>query len=118
MQNASSSPLHPALLPPGTQVGPFPVVDWAGQGVHGAVYRVVRIGQEHLLPVALKLALLPDDPRFTRERELLSRTLHPHIPRLVEHGHWQSPQGALHPFLAMEWVAAARPDSAHALHPT
>jgi len=105
MQSASSSSsLHPALLPPGTQVGPWRVVDWAGQGVHGAVYRAVRIGQEHLPPVALKLALLPEDPRFARERELLSRTLHPHIPRLVDHGSWQSPSGALHPFLAIEWV--------------
>jgi serine/threonine protein kinase len=64
----------------------------------------VRIGQEHLPPVALKLALLPEDPRFERERELLSRTLHPHIPRLVDHGSWQSPSGSLHPFVAMEWV--------------
>jgi len=105
MPSDSSSPsFHPALLPPGTQIGPWRVVDWAGQGVHGAVYRAVRIGQEHTPPVALKLALLPDDPRFARERELLSRTLHPHIPRLVDHGHWQSPSGSLHPFLAMEWV--------------
>jgi eukaryotic-like serine/threonine-protein kinase len=104
MSSPSSSPLNPALLPPGTQVGPFRVVDWAGRGVHGAVYRAVRIGQEHLPPVALKLALLPDDPRATRERELLSRTLHPHIPRLVDHGLWQSPSGSLHPFLAMEWI--------------
>jgi serine/threonine protein kinase len=104
MANASSSPLHPALLPPGTQVGPWRVVEWAGQGVHGAVYRAVRIGLEHLPPVALKLALLPENPRFAREWELMSRLLHPHIPRLVDHGHWQSPSGSLHPFVAMEWV--------------
>jgi len=30
MESASSSSLHPALLPPGTQVGPWRVVDWAG----------------------------------------------------------------------------------------
>jgi hypothetical protein len=101
---SSSSSLNPALLPPGTQVGPFRVVDWAGRGVHGAVYRAVRIGQEHLPPVALKLALLPNDPRFARERELLSRTWHPHIPRLLDHGSWQSPSGALYPFIAMEWI--------------
>ena len=98
------SSLHPALLPVGTQVGPFRVVDWAGRGVHGAVYRAVRIGQEHLPPVALKIALLPNDPRAARERELLSRTLHPHIPRLLEHGVWQSPSGSLHSFIAMEWI--------------
>jgi len=101
---SDSSSLHPALLPLGTQVGPFRVVDWAGRGAHGAVYRAVRIGQEHLPPVALKIALLANDPRAARERELLSRTLHPHIPRLVEHGFWQSPSGSLHPFIAMEWI--------------
>jgi eukaryotic-like serine/threonine-protein kinase len=104
MPSPSSSSSHPALLPPGTQIGSWRVVDWAGQGVHGAVYRAVRIGQEHLPPVALKLALLPENPRFARERELLSRSLHPHIPRLVDHGSWQSPGGSLHPFLAMEWI--------------
>jgi hypothetical protein len=75
MPDTASPSLHPALLPPGTPIGPWRVVDWAGKGVHGAVYRAVRIGQEHLPPVALKLALLPEDPRFARERELLSRTL-------------------------------------------
>ena len=104
MPSDSSSSLNPALLPLGTQVGPFRVVDWAGRGVHGAVYRAVRIGQEHLPPVALKLALLPEDPRVDRERELLSRSLHPHIPRLVAHGLWRSPSGSLHPFIAMEWI--------------
>jgi serine/threonine protein kinase len=101
---APFSLLHPGLLPPGTLVGPWRVVDWAGQGGYGAVYRAVRIGQEHLPPVALKLALLADDPRFAREQQLLSRTLHPHIPRLVEHGQWLSPCGACHPFIAMEWI--------------
>ncbi|WP_044192103.1 hypothetical protein [Hyalangium minutum] len=31
--DSASSPLHPALLPLGTQVGPWRVVDWAGRGV-------------------------------------------------------------------------------------
>ena len=101
---APFSLLHPGLLPAGTPVGPWRVVDWAGQGGYGAVYRAVRIGQEHLPPVALKVALLTDDPRFAREQELLSRTLHPHIPRLVDHGQWLSPCGARHPFITMEWI--------------
>ncbi|KFE67334.1 serine/threonine protein kinase [Hyalangium minutum] len=105
MPSASSPPsLHPALLPRGTAIGPWRVVDWVNRGVNGAVYRAVRIGQEHLLPVALKRALLAEDPRFERERELLSRTLHPHIPRLVDSGYWVSPSGARHPFVAMEWI--------------
>lgn len=104
MEELLSHTLHPALLPPGTQVGPWRVVEWAGRGVHGAVYHAVRVGQEHALPVALKLALLPRDPRFAREVETLSRQHHPHIPRLIDHGAWQHPGGTLHPYIAMEWV--------------
>ncbi len=104
MEKASPASLHPAFLPPGTQVGPWRVVDWAGRGVHGAVYRAVRVGAEHAPPIALKLALLPRDPRFAREVEVLSRQHHPHIPRLIDHGEWQHPDGTLHPFIAMEWV--------------
>jgi hypothetical protein len=58
---------HPALLEPGTVVGPWRVVAWASRGVHGAVYQAVRGGHELAEPVALKLALLPKDPHFARE---------------------------------------------------
>ena len=104
MSSSSLPSLHPAALPPGTPVGPFRVLEWAGRGVHGAVYRAERIGREHLPPVALKLAVLPEDPRYLREQELLSRSHHPHIPRLVGAGLWVSPEGARHPFMAMQWV--------------
>lgn len=101
----SSEPLiHPAMLPPGTEVGPWRVVEWAGRGANGVVYRAVRIGQESLPAVALKLAMFPEDPRSGREREMLSRTLHPHLPRLVDSGFWVSAHGARHPFVAMEWI--------------
>lgn len=92
------------MLPPGTQVGPWRVVEWAGRGANGVVYRAVRIGQELLPSVALKLAMLPEDPRYGRERELLSRSLHPHLPRLVDSGFWVSAHGVRHPFVAMEWI--------------
>jgi hypothetical protein len=96
--------LHPAHLPPGTVVGPWRVVAWANRGVHGAVYRAVRVGHEHTEPVALKLALFPSDPRFAREVSLLSRTHHPSVPRLLDHGVWRHPFGSTHPYLTMEWV--------------
>lgn len=119
MSSPSLPSLHPAELPPGTQVGPWRVVGWAGRGVHGLVYRAERIGQEHLPPVALKVAVLPEDPRFERERELLSRSLHPHIPQLVDHGYWESPRGARHPFLALEWVdGLPLYEWAHVFHPS
>ena len=102
---SSSSPLHPALLPLGTQVGPWRVESWAGRGVYGAVYRALPVDDAHADPVALKVALFPDDPRFAREVELLSRARHPSLPELYGHGTWQATGGTHHPFLAMQWVA-------------
>lgn len=104
MERTSPPSLHPAFLPSGTQVGAWRVVDWAGGGVHGAVYRAFRVGAEDAPPIALKLALVPRDPRFSREVEVLSRQHHPHIPRLIDHGEWQHPDGTRHPYIAMEWV--------------
>ncbi len=85
-------------------MGPWRVVAWAAQGVHGAVYRAVPLHSQHSPPVALKLALRPGDPRFAREAQLLSLMRHPSIPRLWDCGTWQSPDGSLYPWLAMEWV--------------
>jgi serine/threonine protein kinase len=104
MDGPSAHPLHPAQLPPGTQVGSWRVEGWAGCGVYGAVYRAVPIEAEHATPVALKLALHPADPRFAREVELLSRLSHPSVPGLVAQGDWHHPGGTRYPFVAMEWV--------------
>jgi serine/threonine protein kinase len=104
MQSTSPPALHPAMLLPGTRVGPWRVVAWAGCGMNGAVYRAVPVGSEHASPVALKIALCPSDPRFAREVELLSRTHHPSVPRLVDSGTWQHPDGTCYPFIVTEWV--------------
>ncbi|WP_224241466.1 serine/threonine-protein kinase [Hyalangium gracile] len=104
MASAAPPSLSPALLPPGTEVGPWRLVAWAGQGVHGAVYRAVPAHSQHAPAVALKLALHPEDPRFAREAQLLSRLRHPSVPRLWDSGTWQSPDGTLYPWLAMDWV--------------
>jgi len=100
------SPLtpHPAFLPPGTVVGPWRVVDWAGRGVHGAVYRAVPVDNAQAPPVALKLALMPKDPRFVREAQLLTLVHHPSVPRLVGSGLWPHPSGPVYPYLAMQWI--------------
>ena len=102
MERAPGEHLH--LLSPGTQVGQWRVVAWHGQGAYGAVYRAVRMGQEHEGSVALKLALHAWDARFAREAELLSRLSHPSIPRLLNRGLWRHPSGADYPFFIMEWV--------------
>ncbi|MBN1204341.1 MAG: protein kinase [Myxococcaceae bacterium] len=107
MEKPRASALNPALLPPGTVVGAWRVVAWAGRGIHGVVYKVVPVDNEHARPVALKLALLPRDPRFEREAELLSCVRHPSIPRLWEHGEWQHPSGTRYPFVVMDWVDGA-----------
>ncbi len=109
--------LHPAVLPPGTVVGGWRVQAWAGHGSYGAVYRAVPCQNERSSPVALKLALHPDDPRFAREVVLLSRSEHPSIPRLVDHGSWRSASGTLHPFLVMEWVDGGPLYEQARLHP-
>ncbi len=107
MKTPRAPVLNPALLPPGTLVGSWLVVAWAGRGVHGAVYKAVPVDNPDASPVALKLALLPRDPRFAREVELLSCVRHPSVPRLWEHGEWQHPGGTLYPFLVMDWVEGA-----------
>ncbi|MBN1208499.1 MAG: serine/threonine protein kinase, partial [Myxococcaceae bacterium] len=104
MQTPRAPTLNPSHLPPGTRVGDWLVVAWAGRGVHGAVYKAVPVDNPQAHPVALKLALLPRDLRFAREVELLSCTRHPSIPRLWDQGEWLHPGGALYPFLVMDWV--------------
>jgi serine/threonine protein kinase len=77
---------------------------WRGQGAFGAVYRAVRVGQEHAGPVALEVALYIWDGRMGREAELLSRTRHPSIPRLLDRGGLLRASGAEYPRFVMEWV--------------
>ncbi len=85
-------------------MGRWRILDWTGQGTHGAVYRAVLADKEHASPVALKLALVPRNPRFAREAELLSRLRNGSIPRLWEGGEWQHPGGDVFPYVVMEWI--------------
>lgn len=95
---------HPANLRPGAVVGPWRVLGWSGRGVYGTVYKAVRVGQEQAGPVALKVALMPGDPRFAQEAELLRRLSHPSIPRLEDCGEWRHASGEVFPYVAMEWL--------------
>jgi len=96
--------LSPTALPPGTTVGAWRVQGFRGRGVYGTVYSAVSQQREHPGRVALKLAIYPEDPRFEREVELLSRIRHPSVPRLLDSGVWRAPSGHTHPFLVMEWI--------------
>ncbi|WP_164010685.1 serine/threonine protein kinase [Pyxidicoccus trucidator] len=115
--------LNPSSLPSGTHIGPWRVVQPQGRGAYGVVYRAVG-PEEGAGLVALKLALYPGDARFTREAELLSRLRHPAIPRLLDHGQWQSREGVSYAWLVMEliegaplydWARAQRPSSRQVL---
>jgi predicted Ser/Thr protein kinase len=99
-----SAELSPASLPVGALLGHWQVVGRSGWGSYGAVYRVVRQGQESGSPAALKIALRAFDPRFEREVELLSRIHHPGVPAVVDRGFWTDPEGHVFPYLVMGWV--------------
>jgi serine/threonine protein kinase len=94
----------PDSLRPGDLVGPWRVEGYAGRGSYGAVYKARRAGQPSSKPVALKIALFPSDPRFSREVELLSRNQHPGMPLLLDHGLWHASAEAAHPYVVMEWI--------------
>ncbi|SET91406.1 serine/threonine-protein kinase [Stigmatella erecta] len=101
--------LLPEALPPGTRLGSWRVQGRAGYGTYGAVYRAHKKGWRKGPVVALKLARFPEDPRFDREAELLSRIQHPSVPRLLGRGTWSgSREGEAHPFLVMQWVEGLR----------
>jgi eukaryotic-like serine/threonine-protein kinase len=93
----------PDSLRPGQLVGPWRVEGYGGRGTYGVVYRARRAGHPGSLPVALKMALFPDDPRFGREVGILSRVHHPAVPRLIDRGWWHANTEVMHPYLVMEW---------------
>ncbi|ADO68156.1 serine/threonine-protein kinase [Stigmatella aurantiaca] len=99
----------PEALPEGTVLGLWKVDGRAGYGTYGAVYQAHRRRRLFSPPVALKLARYPNDLRFEREAELLSRIRHPGVPRLVGRGSWKGgPRGDTHPYVVMQWVEGIR----------
>jgi serine/threonine protein kinase len=68
------------------------------------VYRARRAGHPGSQPVALKIAVFPNDPRLVREAELLSRTHHPSLPELLARGWWHASPEVSHPYLVMAWI--------------
>jgi eukaryotic-like serine/threonine-protein kinase len=94
----------PDSLRPGDVVGPWRVEGYAGRGSYGAVYRARRADQPSSSPVALKIAVFPSDPRFSREVELLSRNHHPGMPQLLDQGLWHASDEVAHPYVVMEWI--------------
>jgi tetratricopeptide (TPR) repeat protein len=88
----------------GTRVGPYLLVERAGQGGMGTVYRAIR-EDEYRQQVALKLVKRDIEThelrdRFRHERQALALLNHPNIARLLDGG--TTTDGR--PYLVMEWV--------------
>ncbi len=99
----SAQPSPPPLAP-GTRLGPWLIVQHHAQGSFGTVHRAVRVGHEDAGFTALKLAVYPWDPRFSREAHVLSLLQHPSVPRLLDRGLWRPSSSGEFPFLVMEWI--------------
>jgi len=96
--------LGPDDLLPGTVVGGWRIERGHGRGSYGAVYRARKVGPEPGEPVALKMGRYPQDARYEREWELLSRLDHPNVPQLLDRGWWRGPGGRRYPYVVMPWV--------------
>ena len=91
------------VLKPGERLGPWRIIDRAGQGGMGIVYRAERADGAFDMDVAIKLIasrLSGVADRLVLERQLLARLNHPGISRLIDGGVTDQGQA----FLVMEWV--------------
>ncbi len=96
--------LEPVASAAETQIGPYRILDEAGHGGMGVVYRALR-GGDYQQIVAIKLVraelatqLLTE--RFRLERQTLALLNHPNIARLLDGG----TTGDGRPYLVMEWI--------------
>jgi eukaryotic-like serine/threonine-protein kinase len=90
-------------LPPGTRLGPWRIIEGAGSGGMGTVYRAERADGAFAMNAAIKLIRIQRkslDERLKLERELLARLDHRHIARLIDGGTTEDDQA----YLVMEWV--------------
>lgn len=91
------------LLPAGTRLGAWRLIEAAGQGGMGVVYRAERADGAFEMQAAIKL-IRDSRPglseRLAFERGLLARLDHPGISRLLDGGLSEDQR----PWLAMEWV--------------
>jgi tetratricopeptide (TPR) repeat protein len=88
----------------GGRIGPYLILDEAGHGGMGAVYRAVR-EDDYRQQVAVKLVKRDVETdfllaRFRQERQVLALLNHPNIARLLDGG--TTTDGR--PYIVMEWV--------------
>jgi len=90
-------------LAPGTRLGPWRIIEMAGSGGMGAVYRAERADAAFSMVVAIKLIRLQRESfeeHLRLERELLARLDCHNIARLIDGGTTPDDQS----YLVMEWI--------------
>lgn len=100
----SAMELERITLPPGTRVGGWRLIEPAGAGGMGLVYRAERADGAFEMTAAVKFIRSPDNPlmaeRLALESRLLARLEHPNIARILDGGTLPDGQN----YLVMEWV--------------
>jgi len=89
----------------GRRLGPYQLLEEIGAGGMGEVYRAVRVDEEYVHQVAVKLVRAGVDaqlvgPRLRTERQILAAFQHPNIARLLDGG--TTEDGI--PYLVMELI--------------
>ncbi|MCC6590079.1 MAG: protein kinase [Bryobacterales bacterium] len=97
---------QPDLLPKGTRLGSYVIVEEIGQGGMGAVYLALRDDGLYQQQVAIKVVKRGMDSdailrRFHYERQILAFLNHPYIARMLDGGTTEDGR----PYLVMEYVA-------------
>ena len=105
---ADASPQDPWI---GNFIGPYQVIAPIGEGGMGAVYRAVRLDEQYVKQVAIKLVrpgLVGDhyQRRFKNERQIMATLDHPNIARLLDAG---TAKGL--PYYVMEYIEGEHIDS-------
>jgi serine/threonine protein kinase/tetratricopeptide (TPR) repeat protein len=86
----------------------YQVLDILGSGGMGVVYQARQESLNRIVALKMLRTVSPVRPedrlRFRMEGETLASLQHPHIVQVHEVGEWRAPDGAISPFLALEFM--------------
>jgi tetratricopeptide (TPR) repeat protein/TolB-like protein len=98
------------ILPSGTRLGPYEIVEPLGRGGMGEVYRALdlRLNRFVAIKIVLSGARVTDEQRerFNREAQAVARLVHPYVCRLYDVGHDHDLDYLVMEFLEGETLAA------------
>src|SRR5262249_12048738 len=92
----------------GGRVGEYEILAEIGRGGMGVVYKARQARLNRVVALKLLLGGQHAGPvlraRFRAEAEAAARLQHPNVGQISEAGEWPSPDGAVLPYLALEYV--------------